>query len=276
MERTVPAACAALRRRYLTDYGCWVLLMLIATMLGLASLSYGVSSRFFGTQLVDQASWRLLLRIGEAGSASALMIGPWLFVPGIRWRWPQVHNWLGRLYAISVLAAALVTVLLAWEIEATPVVRLELLALGAAWLATTGLGLAQAWRGDISSHRRWMMRSFALTAATECLRLGFVLCLLFVAVHPAIACLGWIPVLLYMEIWLREADETIACAQRDRRVPSASRALNLGVEIAVEMPDPVQATAVRIPWKHLGGLPGTACSDICDETSAAGAPHLRL
>ncbi|MFC7557091.1 DUF2306 domain-containing protein [Pseudoroseomonas wenyumeiae] len=250
MQRIVLFARTGLRHRRLTDYGNWVVLTLAMTTLGLGSLAYDVSDRFFSAQLVEKAPWRLMLTIDGICIALAVLLGPWQFVPGLRWRWPQVHGWLGRLYAGSAMTCALVTILLAWQVDAGLFARMILMAFGSAWLVTTGM--MQVRRGDIGVHRRWMVRSFALTATTVCLRFCFVLGLPFAAVPLVVACLGWLPALVAVEIWLCEAEELKAHFGNGRGVPPASRTRNLRVEISVGPLDlPVSAWAAD-PRSHHG------------------------
>jgi hypothetical protein len=45
------------------------------------------------------------------------------------------------------------------------------LTLGVAWIVATGLAVRFILRGDAIRHRRWMIRSYALTAAAITLRL---------------------------------------------------------------------------------------------------------
>jgi uncharacterized membrane protein len=251
MGRTVLLACAALRHRCLTDYGNWVVLTLATTTLGLGALAHGVSHRFFDAQLVDRTPWRLMLTIDGICTALALLAGPWQFVPGLRWRWPQVHGWLGRLYAASAMASALITVRLAWQGDAGLLASASLLALGPVWLVASGMVLAR--RGDMEAHRRWMVRSFVLTATTAFLRFCFVLGLPFAAIPLAVACLGWLPAMLAVEIWLCEAEETRTGLRGDRYLPATSHAAKLGVEITLETPGcrgPGQVAVPRLPpWK---------------------------
>ena len=79
--------------------------------------------------------------------------------------------------------------------------------LGAAWIVATGLAVRFILRGDAIRHRRWMIRSFALTAAAITLRiylpLIFVFHWSFSIAYPAIAWLCWIPKALAVEVYLR-------------------------------------------------------------------------
>jgi len=81
------------------------------------------------------------------------------------------------------------------------------LALGAAWIVATGLAVRFILRGNAIKHRRWMIRSFALTAAAITLRiylpLIFVFHWPFSIAYPAIAWLCWLPNALAAEVYLR-------------------------------------------------------------------------
>lgn len=80
------------------------------------------------------------------------------------------------------------------------------LTLGAAWIVTTGLAIRFILRGDAIQHRRWMIRSYALTAAAITLRiylpLVFVFHWPFAIGYPAIAWLCWIPNVIAVELYL--------------------------------------------------------------------------
>jgi hypothetical protein len=81
------------------------------------------------------------------------------------------------------------------------------LTLGAAWMVTTGLAVRFILRADAIQHRRWMIRSYALTAAAITLRiylpLVFVFHWPFAIGYPAIAWLCWIPNVTAVELYLR-------------------------------------------------------------------------
>jgi hypothetical protein len=80
-------------------------------------------------------------------------------------------------------------------------------ALAVLWIAAT----AQAWRmilaGRVAEHRRWMIRSFALTFAAVTLRLYLPLPPLmgfgFLEGYAVIAWLAWVPNLIVAEIYIR-------------------------------------------------------------------------
>jgi hypothetical protein len=80
------------------------------------------------------------------------------------------------------------------------------LTLGAAWIVTTGIAVRMILRGEAMRHRRWMIRSFALTAAAITLRIYLPLVFLshwpFSIGYPVIAWLCWVPNALGAEVYL--------------------------------------------------------------------------
>jgi hypothetical protein len=74
------------------------------------------------------------------------------------------------------------------------------------WIVATGLAVRFILRGDAIRHRRWMIRSYALTAAITLriyLPLIFAFHWPFAIAYPAIAWLCWIPNALAAEVYLR-------------------------------------------------------------------------
>jgi hypothetical protein len=69
--------------------------------------------------------------------------------------------------------------------------------LASCWLGCTIAGWRQAVGRDLPAHRRWMIRSYALTLAAVTLRLYLPLSaslgIPFATAYPAIAWLCWIP-----------------------------------------------------------------------------------
>ena len=74
------------------------------------------------------------------------------------------------------------------------------------WIGTTIAGWRFATTGNFASHKRWMMRSYALTAAAISLRLqiaGFGFAgFSYVRVSDFLSFSCWAPNLLLMELWL--------------------------------------------------------------------------
>jgi hypothetical protein len=193
----------ALKRR--PAWWLWVVAVL-SVAIGLYGLSYlnghaapaGVSANRAGM------GW-LLLHASCAGAA--LLLGPTQFFTGIRLRWPAIHRWIGRSYVVLCLLGGMSGAMLAWNTTAGEVARWGFGLLAVTWLCVTSLGYLAARRRDFVSHRRWMIRSFALTFAAVTLRvympLSMVAGLSFAVAYPAIAWLAWVPNLAVAEAWIR-------------------------------------------------------------------------
>lgn len=137
----------------------------------------------------------------------ALMLVPFQLWQGLRRERPAIHRMLGRAYGIAVMASGAGGLWLAINTEAGSLAAWGFGLLAFAWLGTTGWGIAMAMRGDRIAHRRWMIRSIALTLSAVTLRiyLGMVFGfgLDFNTAYPAIAWLCWVPNVIVAEMVLR-------------------------------------------------------------------------
>jgi uncharacterized membrane protein len=139
------------------------------------------------------------------GSAVALIIGPFQFWTRLRNERPQLHRWLGRCYLlIGVGIGGSAGLFMAFHAFGGLPARLGFGVLAVLWLYT-GYRAYRAIRArDITSHRRWMVRNFALTFAAVTLRLylpsAMASGIAFELAYPVIAWLCWVPNLLATEV----------------------------------------------------------------------------
>lgn len=163
----------------------------------------------------------LIAHIG--GGMLALLTGPLQFVRRLRKRAPAVHRWTGRLYLVGVGVGGLGGLAMARLAYGGPVARLGFAALAVAWLYATWMAYRRIRAGDVAAHRRWMVRSFAITFAAPMLRLwlpGLMAAgLPFDVAYPTVAWLCWVPNLIAAELGLRRAWKTTETASA--RVRSA-------------------------------------------------------
>src|ERR1700722_6172098 len=89
----------------------------------------------------------------------ALLIGPINFSSRIRRRYLQLHRVLGRIYAISVFIGAFTGIALAAGRPGLPGTSMQ----AAAWMVCTTAALITARNRQITQHRQWMARSYAVT-----------------------------------------------------------------------------------------------------------------
>jgi len=143
------------------------------------------------------------------GSALALGCGALQLNTRLRQRSPGTHRLLGRVYLAGVLAGGLSGFALALDASGGTMARLGFGVLSVLWLGFTASALVCIRRGDVAAHRRWMLRSYALTFGAVTLRLYLPASLIggiaFEAAYPFIAWLAWVPNLLIVELWLRRA-----------------------------------------------------------------------
>lgn len=190
----------------------WAFLALSALVIGAVSLRYALPGMPFP---MDLPSLELSPRpfIVHAVSASlALVLGPLQFVPAWRARFPALHRWVGRAYVLSIAVAWLSSLPLAVNAMTGAVAAAGFFALGLAWVVTTGMGLARALQRRLAEHRRWMLRSFALTAAAITLRIYLGASMAAdideELSYPVIAWLCWVPNALVAEWYLRRQGRT--------------------------------------------------------------------
>ena len=140
-----------------------------------------------------------------AGSGIALAIGPFQLNARLRNRFLPVHRWMGRTYVICVLLGGVGALALATMSQAGLATHVGFGLLAVLWLFATGTAYRRIRAGDQVSHRRWMIRSYALTFAAVTLRiylpLSQVAGIPFDAAYQTIAWLCWVPNLVVAE-WL--------------------------------------------------------------------------
>jgi uncharacterized membrane protein len=139
------------------------------------------------------------------GAVVALVLGPLQFSSRLRAVRPELHRWLGRIYlGVGVLVGGSAGLFMAFHAFGGTVARLGFGCLAVTWLFT-GLRAYLAIRAhDVATHRRWMVRNFALTFAGVTLRLwmptAFVSGIPFEVAYPVVAWLCWVPNLIAAEV----------------------------------------------------------------------------
>ena len=147
------------------------------------------------------------LFIHVAGAATALLVSPLQFIPAWRSQARGVHRWLGRVYVIGCLTGGAGGVVIAFGSFAGPIATAGFATLGALWIFVNVQGWRTAVDRRFDLHRRWMIRSFALTFAAVTLRLYMglipVLHLEFMSAYRFISWWSWVGNLLVAELYLR-------------------------------------------------------------------------
>ena len=88
-----------------------------------------------------------------------LLIGPINFFSRIRQRHLKLHRILGRIYVLSVFVGSFTGIALAWGRPGLPGTSMQ----AAAWIVCTVAAFVTARSRQITAHRQWMARSYAVT-----------------------------------------------------------------------------------------------------------------
>jgi hypothetical protein len=137
------------------------------------------------------------------GGVIALALGPFQFLTKLRNNRPQVHRWIGRFYLTGIFLGGVAGIYMAFFAYTGIVATIGFLGLALSWLITSGLAYFHIRKKDTVTHRKWMIRSFALTFAAVTLRLyQFPLAMAFgqEVGYMLVAYLCWIPNLIVAEL----------------------------------------------------------------------------
>ncbi|MEJ3655881.1 DUF2306 domain-containing protein [Actinomycetes bacterium KLBMP 9759] len=154
--------------------------------------------------------------------ACCLQVWPWL-----RRRHPEVHRTIGRIYVFGgVLPGGLFGLSIGIVSPAGPTLQVSSVLLACLWLGCTYLGYRNARRRRFVAHRRWMIRSFALTMSIITNRITGILWI--IALLPELgttyagsmdglirtaasvaAWTGWMGSLLVAEWWLHRGRSSV-------------------------------------------------------------------
>ena len=165
---------------------------------------------------VDQPlAVRAALYAHVVAAASALVLSPLQFAARLRSGVPRLHRVTGRIAFGSIAVAGCAALVLAPFTRAGPVGAAGFGLLAVLWLGSAAAAFRAIRRGDVATHRRWAVRTFALTYAAVTLRLQLMTLPPVVAsvtgldgraawdrTYLVAAFLSWVPNLLVAELYL--------------------------------------------------------------------------
>jgi len=139
-------------------------------------------------------------------SPIALTLGAFQFFPKFRKARPAFHRWTGRAYGVAVLVGGISGLVIAVSAKGGIAAQLGFSILAVLWVVFTAIAVHFAMKRKIGKHRRWMIRSFALTFAAVTLRLylpiffanGFD----YTQASVYVAWMCWVPNLIFAQWWL--------------------------------------------------------------------------
>lgn len=168
----------------------WWSLWSLLTVLALAIAAYFVPPYLVGSSTIPIdmriVGYYASLVVHAVPAGLTLIVGPWQFVPKLRTRFPRLHRVLGRVYLVSVILAAAAA---SYATVVTPSgfpLQVAFSVLIVAWLYSAFQGYRTIRRGDVRSHRIWMIRNYTLTFAAVTLRLYLMLGVALMNVIPSL------------------------------------------------------------------------------------------
>jgi len=150
-------------------------------------------------------NWIILI-IHAALAMPPLVIGLAAFSKRIRNASLKVHRWIGTIYCVCIWISAILGIMLAVANPHGMWARLGFSCLGLTWFVTTWFAYTTGRARNIVDHRRWMIRSYAVTLAVVSIRPMFIFGP-FGSIDPVtwyILCtwMCWVPNLLIGEIFI--------------------------------------------------------------------------
>ena len=202
----------------------WILFIFFAVVIGVYPFLYYITDMSKGGLLSSKSPSLLQSAIYMGAFYShitfgglALLSGCTQFSKKIRDRYRAIHRTLGTIYVTCVTVSGSCALYIAIYSSEGMVTHFGFGALAVLWLFTTLTAYNAIRNRNITSHRRWMVRSYALCFAAVTLRIYLPL---FTAVfhldfgvsYQIISWLCWVPNLLVAEIIisrLKPVDEVV-------------------------------------------------------------------
>ncbi|QJB32231.1 DUF2306 domain-containing protein [Chitinophaga oryzae] len=183
--------------------GSWILLSLLAVIVGLYPSLYFVLGEKFGLlrskppALLTNTLWRIGFYAHILPGGLALLIGWLQFNRRLRERRVQFHRQLGKVYVIAVLISSLAGFCIGFTATAGPVAQAGFICLAIVWFTTTLLAYTTIIKGNTAQHEKLMIYSYAACLAAVTLRLWLPLLVYelhqFVIAYRVVAWLCWVP-----------------------------------------------------------------------------------
>lgn len=185
---------------------CWLMLRITLQYL---PIDTDVAFLRIKQEYIGMGHYRVAFFARVFSAILTLIAGFTQFSMPLRRQYPNLHRYSGWVYAVNVLFVAgpsgLVIGIYAnggWSSQ------LAFCLLAVLWMIFTGLAIWNIRQGDIPAHRRWMIRSFALTLSAITLRAWkFAIVAAFeprpMEVYRLVAWLGWVLNLVVAECWIR-------------------------------------------------------------------------
>lgn len=181
----------------------WITIGILSTLIGLYPIIYFLIDRKFGllssksVELLNDNLWNIAFYGHITLGGLALLIGWLQFNNTLRVKKTELHRILGKIYVISALISGICGLFIALYASGGIIAILGFFILGLVWLTTTILGFKAIKKGNIKSHEKFMIFSYAACFAAVTLRVWLPLLTIaigeFNSAYRIVAWLCWVP-----------------------------------------------------------------------------------
>ena len=162
-------------------------------------------------EVISQLGWLYLpaFYVHITSATLVAFLGLFQFSRWLRQKAPGLHRGIGKGYVLLTLALAAPSgFVMAWFATGGFWGILCFLLLAVGWWTFTFLAWRKVVRGDLNAHRKWMIRSYALTVAALLLRFYLALSSNLMQdhgpdVYVLLAWASWVPNLIVVEVTFR-------------------------------------------------------------------------
>lgn len=184
--------------------GLYPLLYLLVDMDGQGLLGSKPSA------VLNSVVWKIAFFTHIYFGGISLLVGWSQFSKRIRGKRLKVHRLLGKIYVVAVLLSSISGLYVAIFANGGIVSQLGFSFLAVGWFYTTINAYTTIKKKQVEKHKKWMIRSYALTLAAVTLRLWMpilpsLLSISFEDAYIIISWLCWVPNTIIAEIYIRRA-----------------------------------------------------------------------
>lgn len=156
-------------------------------------------------RLVDQTWFKLFFYAHVAGGIVALTTSPWQLMKVMKW-----HKLVGRVYFYGAVVAAATGLVVGFVAVGGWTARIGFIVASSLWFFFTIRGVQAIRSGNLSEHRRWILRSFAMTFLAVSFRIWLLMYPVFGLTFTQgyqISAWTWVVNLLVVEIYAKRMAE---------------------------------------------------------------------
>jgi len=192
--------------KFLENAGWSLMLLLAIAISGYAFAFFAIENLGSPALKAKFALMPLASYLHILGGGIALLVGPFQLNSFLRDRYLTLHRIMGRVYLTVVLLSGLGGLYMATVSMGGLPGHFGFGSLAVLWLITGSMAFVRIKQGDVESHRKWMIRNYALTLAAVTLRIYLPIFpslfqVDFEQAYIAISWFCWVPNLVVAE-WL--------------------------------------------------------------------------